>query len=137
MWPLPAVSSRLVIAAAILSLAFAAGWSVNGWRLGRQMAELRQENAERIAKGWETADKVNRDAMEKYATDLASIRGRPPVVVRVCPGVPNLPGTASGTGSSAPGVADTGAGEDIGPTLSACLTELYRYRALSHAVQPQ
>lgn len=134
MWPLPAVSSRLAIAAAILSLAFAAGWSVNGWRKDKQVAELKREAAERIAKGWQTAEKVNRNAVEKYAQDLAAVRGRPPVVVRVCPGVP---GASGGTGQPAPGVGDTGVGEDIGPTLSACLTELYRYRALSHALQTQ
>lgn len=39
MWP--TVSSRLVIAVAILSLAFAAGWFANGWRLkSKHSAEL-------------------------------------------------------------------------------------------------
>lgn len=134
MWPLPAASSRLAIAAAILSLAFAAGWSVNGWRMSATVERLKAENAERIAKGWQTAEKVNRNAVEKYAEDLAAVRGRPPVVVRVCPGVP---GASGGTGQPAPGVGDPGLGEDIGPTLSACLTELYRYRALSRAIQAQ
>ena len=132
MWPLPAVSSRMVIVAVILSLAVGAGWFVNGWRKDKQIAELKQAAAERIAKGWQTAEKVNRNAVEKYAEDLAAVRGRPPVVVRVCPGVP---GASGGTGQPAPGVGDPGLGEDIGPTLAACLTELYRYRALSEALK--
>ena len=132
MWPLPAVSSRMVIAAAILSLVFGAGWFVNGWRLSGDLEKLKRENAEKIAKGWETAEKVNREAVQKYADDLAAVRGRPPVVVRVCPGVPGAAGRA---GESAAGVGDPGAGEDIGPTLTACLTELYRYRALSEALK--
>ena len=126
------VSNRLVIAAAVLSLAFAAGWYVNGLRLNGKLERLRAENAERIANGWQTAEKVNRNAVDKYAHDLAAVRGRPPVVVRVCPGVPGTPGRV---GQPAPGVGDTGAGEDIGPTLTACLTELYRYRALSESLR--
>lgn len=134
MWPLPAASSRMVIVAAILSLVFGAGWSVNGWRMSATVERLKAENAERIAKGWQTAEKVNRNAVQKYADDLAAVRSRPPVVVRVCPGVPAASG---GTGQPAPGMGDPGTGEDIGPTLSACLTELYRYRALSRAIQAQ
>jgi hypothetical protein len=125
-------SSRTAIAAAILSLAFGAGWFVNGWRLSGNIERLKRENAEKIAKGWETAEKVNRDAVEKYATDLAGIRGKPPVVVRVCTATPR---PASGTEQPATGVADTGTGEDIAPTLTACLTELYRYRALSEVLK--
>lgn len=131
MWPLPAVSSRAAIAAAILSLAGLAGWHANGWRLSGNIEKLKRENAEKLASGWQTAEKVNREAVQKYADDLAAVRGRPPVVVRVCPGVP---GTAGRAGEPAAGVGDPGAGEDIGPTLTACLTELYRYRALSAAL---
>lgn len=120
--------------ALVLGALFSAGWSVNGWRMSATVERLKAENAERIAKGWQTAEKVNRNAVEKYAEDLATVRGRPPVVVRVCPGVP---GASGGTGQPAPGVVDPGVGEDIGPTLSACLTELYRYRALSRAIQAQ
>lgn len=120
--------------ALVLGALFSAGWSVNGWRKDKQIAEMKQAAAEQIAKGWQTAEKVNRNAVEKYAEDLAAVRGRPPVVVRVCPGVP---GASGGTGQPTAGVGDTGVGEDIGPTLSACLTELYRYRALSRAIQAQ
>jgi len=96
-------------------------------------ADTHQKNAAVKA----IAAAIRRDAaalLAANAEDLAAVRGRPPVVVRVCPGVP---GASSGTGQPAPGVGDTGVGEDIGPTLSACLTELYRYRALSRAIQAQ
>jgi hypothetical protein len=55
MWPLPAVSSRLVIAAAILSLAFAVGWSVNGWRLGRQIDQIKLDAAQTQLSGYRAA----------------------------------------------------------------------------------
>lgn len=43
MWPASTVSSRLLIAAALLSCAFAAGWSANGWRLkAKHEAEARR-----------------------------------------------------------------------------------------------
>jgi hypothetical protein len=54
MWPLPAVSSRVVVAAVILSLAFAAGWSVNGWRLknahGKELRKMLQSGLDAVAK---------------------------------------------------------------------------------------
>ena len=55
LWPLPAVSSRLVIGAAILSLAFGAGWSVNGWRMGRQIAQIRLDAAQTQLSGYKAA----------------------------------------------------------------------------------
>jgi len=130
LWP----GARIAAVLGALSVAFAAGfwtaWSVQGHKI----TEAKLEAAEKLVKGWETAERVNRNAVEKYATDLAAVRDKPPRVVRVCA---NSPGASGGTVGPAPGVADSGLGEDIGPTLTACLTELYRYRSLSSALQPQ
>ena len=123
---------RALAAGAIVVAAFAAGWLVNGWRLGTEIETEKRLASERISQGWAAAEKVNRNAAEKYAADLERLGARPPRVVRICPGVP----TAATSGPT-PGVADTGAGEDIGHTLRGCLSELYRIRALADALQAQ
>jgi len=120
----------------VVGVAFAVGiasgaGTVKLWADAR-MSEVEKEAAERIAKGWETAERVNRNALENYQIDLERLRNKPARVVRVCPTVPSV---AGGTDSPAESSVDRGDGEDIGPVLSGCLKELYRYRALSDAIK--
>ncbi len=45
---------KLAAVAGVLALSFGAGWSANGWRLGAQIAALKQKNAEQIAENHKT-----------------------------------------------------------------------------------
>jgi hypothetical protein len=133
MWPLPSVSSRTVIAAAILSLAFAAGWSVNGWRLGSKVERLKNEHATELRKMQDAGAEVvrKRDAatkpiLEKYRADLLAANSRKPRSVYRDP--PDcLSETASGTDGPGAPVSDR---RDYGFELRAARDALIRCNAL-------
>jgi hypothetical protein len=131
MWPLPAAWTAGLAATAVVA-AFAAGSTAASWRAAGEIERVKRESAERIASGYRAAERVHREATEQYAADLARLRSAPPRVVRVCP--TSVSAAPAGVGDAPAAVAGAGAGEDIGPVLAACLAELYRYRALSHAV---
>lgn len=131
MWPLPAAWTAGLAATAVVA-AFAAGFTAASWRASGEIERVKRETAERIASGYRAAERVNREATEQYAADLARVRSAPPRVVRVCPA--SLPAAPAGSRDAPAAVAGAGVGEDIGPVLSACLAELYRYRALSGAI---
>lgn len=120
MWT--AVSNRLVIAVAALSLAFGAGWLVNGWRLNsKHDAELVamyeagvKVAAKRREKIQELKGKSHEDAI-RIAKLSRNAR------VRVCPpastGLPRAAGSAdAGTAGNSGEV-----GEDITDLLTQCL----------------
>lgn len=44
-----APTARLALAAALVVVGIAAGWTANGWRLGAELADLRREHAEQSA----------------------------------------------------------------------------------------
>jgi hypothetical protein len=92
-----------------------------------EIAEIRLAEQTKVLRGWEAAEKVNRETRETLQADIDRLNARPPRVVRLCPAVP-----ATGTdGQSAPGVADSGTGEDIGRVLAGCLEQLYEKRAIA------
>lgn len=111
MWPLPSVSSRTVIAAAILSLAFAAGWSVNGWRKDTEIARgksallaIRAEYAAALSDSQAAAQRLRdqdgakaQEAEREYQATIDRIRrersGPGPVVRVQCPPAPAVPTT--------------------------------------------
>lgn len=116
------VSNRLVIAAAALSLAFAAGWYVNGLRLnGKHNAEIkamyeagRKVAAERREKIQELKGKSREDAI-RIAKLSRNAR------VRVCPPASTgLPGTAGSVDAGTAGNSGE-VGEDITDLLRQCL----------------
>lgn len=97
MWPLTA-SSRRVIAAVTLSLAFVVGWLVNGWLWQRKYNERELEwTRERLQqidaneKDRERQEKIRdaefmqfEEARQRLAAELAAARGDTRVI-RVCP----------------------------------------------------
>ena len=69
----PALKLKLAICAAViaLGLAFAAGWAVQGWRMGAEYAELEMRYATRLAQAHKNAlteyarlEKVKNDAVK-------------------------------------------------------------------------
>lgn len=48
-------SIKALAVTAVLAACFGAGWAVNGWRMGAEIAQINQERAESIAKGVKAA----------------------------------------------------------------------------------
>ena len=120
------VSPRTALLAAILSLAFAAGWFGNGWRLnakhGAEMRKMLDAGAEVVRK----RDAATKPTLEKYRADLLALAGRKPrSVYRDPPGC--VPETASGADGAGPSVSDR---RDYGPELRIARDALIRYNAL-------
>lgn len=65
------------IALAVAALVFGAGWSVNGYRLGEQIAELKREQAQAITKGVKDALETTTalQAKKDRALAAANVRG--------------------------------------------------------------
>jgi hypothetical protein len=132
MWPLP-VSPIAASLAVVGVLAFGAGWYGNGlrWEAKYTGLELRETTAR--LKGWETANKVHREALDGYQKDLELIANRKPVrPVVVCPS--GVPGAASGTSDSGTGGVPGGTGVNIGPDLAALADRADRCAAQLNAL---
>jgi len=52
------------IALALLLAGAAAGWAVNGWRLGREFAAIKQQHAEQLAKNEQVANAAFREQQQ-------------------------------------------------------------------------
>ena len=116
---------------AMVIAAFVAGAALGAFVQQYRIQNIRLDTADSLVKGYRASEKVNRESIERYAADLERLRHIPARVVRYCPSVP---GAASGTGDAAQPGPDQGSGEDVGGLLRGCLRELYRYRALSGAL---
>lgn len=62
------MNPRLIAAGLCLALAFLAGWSINGWKLKGEIAEIRAEHAEAYAQ-------ANAQARSEEARRAAAIEG--------------------------------------------------------------
>ena len=123
----------LVGFAAAVLCAFAAGWSVNGWRLEatRQTEIARALKAGQVAVARHDAD--SKIILEDYREKLAALAARPPKRVLFCP-TSGLPATAGG----APGAGSAAASEhDYGPDLREARDYLLKYNALIESVRPK
>lgn len=137
MWPFPAVSSRMVLSAAILSLVFGAGWFANGWRLGSKVERLKAEHATELRKMQDAGAEVvrKRDAatkpiLEKYRADLLAANSRKPRSVYRDP--PDcLSEAASGTDGTGAPASDR---RDYGVELRIARDALIRCNALIGAI---
>lgn len=126
---------------AVLALAFIAGWSINGWRLGEKIADLKAGNAEMLRGINEESERrlaemtAERDAKQSLITkidlerlknaqqieiEMSALRaavadGRRRLSVRAsCPAAATMPKAATGSGmdaSAAPEL-DPGARQD-------------------------
>jgi hypothetical protein len=137
MIPLPMLSAipwRLIGAAALVAAFALMGWRVSVWHeaygeLGTAQARLALEEScgegskcqARELAAREEVERESKQIVDGLEAELAAIRGRPPRVVRVCPGAGDVPiprtavaghGTAAGAG-----VVSGQIGRDIGPDL--------------------
>ena len=154
MIPLPVLGAlpwRFIGWAAIVAAVALAGWRVSAWhaayeRLGEVEAAIEAEVQcgegsacrEREAKLQEVVGREQIRVVTAYEAELAAVRDRQPVTVRVCDrsGLP-LPGTAPGghAGTAAPGSLSGPAERDIGPDLSALAREADEIVARCRALQ--
>ena len=156
MIPLPVLGAlpwRLIGWAAVVAAVALAGWRVSAWhaayeRLGEVEAALEAEVQcgegskcrEREAQLQEVVGREQIRVVTAYEAELAAVRDRQPVTVRVCngSGLP-LPGTAARghAGTAAPGTLSGSAtgDRDIGPDLSALAREADEIVARCRALQ--
>ncbi len=130
---------RIAAIAGVVLCAFAAGWSVNGLRCETARLRVQMEADQRVLAGWAAARKVHESALEGYRNDLATVANRPPQPVIVRSPAPAVPASATGAGGTGPSGGRGAYSEterDIGPDIAACRDELYRLKALIHAVRP-
>lgn len=132
-----AASRWLLTVVVTLSLAFAGGWFVNGWRLGSKIERMKAEHVtemqQMIDAGAEAERKRNEEAkqiVEKYRADLlAANRRKPRSVYRDPPGC--VPATADGTDGADTATRDR---RDYGPELRQARDALIRCNALIEAI---
>lgn len=137
MWPFPAVSSRMVLSAAALSLACGVGSFVTYKMMRGDIEKLKNEHATELRKMQDAGAEVvrKRDAatkpiLEKYRADLLAANSRKPRSVYRDP--PDcLSETASGTDGPGASVSDR---RDYGPELRAARDALIRCNALIGAI---
>lgn len=152
LWPLPTPSGlavRALAALAVASAGFLAGWGINGWRLGAEVAtvkataaqaqakavgaaldQLKAATADRDAKAVALAaiDAAGSETLRRFQRENESLRGAVAAgsrVVRVrgaeCPAA-----TADLSGTPARGGVDTGGGTILGPQAG---TDVLDFRA--------
>lgn len=68
--------AKVVAVLLVLAAAFGSGWAVNGWRLGAEMAQERQGQAEAIAKGVKDALETTAAMQAKKDRALSAARDR-------------------------------------------------------------
>lgn len=124
MWP---VNPRILIAAAVVLSAFAAGWLANGWRLNSAHATELRKMYESGLQAYQSRDERAKDELAKLRQELGSRAARPIRRVYLCP---DVPGAASG----AAGAGETGSDSlprlDAGPILGEARDSLLKCNAL-------
>lgn len=71
-----ALAAKLAAVLTVLVAVFAAGWTANGWRLGAELAELKQAQAESITKGVKDALETTTGLLAKKDRALAAAADR-------------------------------------------------------------
>ena len=142
---------RAGLAVALVAAVALMGWTVSRWRnayealpaleSALEAERLCEEGSECQARERALQEVVGREQIRvvtAYEAELAAVRGRQPVTVRVCDrGSLSIPGTAAGGDGSAAGAgALPGSAErDIGPALSALALEADEAVARCRALQ--